>query len=148
MLCPAACPPAALPARRQLRQRTRRGSYASPIASVPPLVPNPWPAGRRPDTLVELLHVHGKKWSLVKPVEGTHDTHGNHVTLGGGPRVRRHVAAGDKGLAVLEGLQQELYVSGEQVRGPGACFPGCIPVSMPPRLFSLTGATARLPRCS
>ena len=146
MLCPAVLHPAALPARRQ--QRHRRGSSSLfVVASIPPLVPNPWPAGRRPDTLVELLHVHGKKWSLVKPVEGTHDTHGNHVTLGGGPRVRRHVAAGDKGLAVLEGLQQELYVSGEQVRCVGACFPGCIPVSMP-RLFGLTGATAILRRVS
>jgi hypothetical protein len=134
MLCPSVLPQAALPARRQQRQRRGTPFSLLVVASIPPLVPNPWPAGRRPDTLVELLHVHGKKWSLVKPADGSHDTHGNHLTVGGAPRVRRHVAAGDKGLLLLEGLQQELYVSGEQVRAGGTvlsspcqrCSGGCL----------------------
>ena len=143
MLCPAFLHPAVSPARRQSRQRR---TVAAPVVAsgfLPPLVPNPWPAGRRPDTLVELLHVHGKKWSLVKPAEGENDSHGNHLTTGGGPRLRRHVACGDKGHALLDGLQQELYVPGEQVRTSAW---GCFVSKQRAQRVGLTVASARL-RC-
>ncbi len=79
------------------------------------VVPNPMPAPARAATVLELMHAH-PRWELKKGVSGEVDTHGAHVAPARGARLRRHVSCQDKGHALLEALQQELYAQGEQAR--------------------------------
>ena len=114
-------PPLALPGalRRAARaprpslSRRGRGVAVAPLAVLPignlfarVVIPNPNQSPGVARTLLELLQTH-PKWEMRKTAD-----HGETAV----PRLRLHLACGDKGHRVLDALQQELYETGEKAR--------------------------------
>jgi hypothetical protein len=114
-------PPLALPGaalRRASRPAprpslSRRGRGVAVVAVLPignlfarVVIPNPNQSPGVARTLLELLQTH-PKWEMRKTAD-----HGETAV----PRLRYHLACGDKGHRVLDALQQELYETGEKAR--------------------------------